>query len=136
MIIKINGNNFYNNEIDLSISKTLNLGLANTNDGETFSGGIIHDFKNFMEFTDEVKKDGLFHAIYGKSFFEVCRDFFAELLHDIGLFILSNGDLFFLMPAIAIMFITFLIGRNKYTKWIIPLWFGYFVTTVLYKIML
>jgi hypothetical protein len=96
---------------------------------------MFGDFTGFMDFLKEVKSEGLFHAIYGKSFFEVMKDFFGELLHDIGIFILQNGDLIFLLPAVTVMFGTFIIGRNKFTKFIVPLWFGYFITRVLLSLM-
>lgn len=98
--------------------------------------GIVDGVTGFMDFISEVKAEGLFHAIYGKSFFEVCKDFFAELFHDIGVFILGNGDLLFLMPAILFMFGTFIIGSNKCTKWILPLWFAYFVSSIFHKMLL
>lgn len=154
MIVKINGNNL----VDTNAQNSLIMGhisAFNFPEGKTFmddtlmplsgdfgqisgneDGGMIEDFKNMMEFFDDVKENGLFHAIYGKSFFDVCKDFLKEFFHDLGVFILGNGDLFFLMPAITLMFITFLIGRNKYSKWIVPLWFGYFVTTVFHKLLL
>lgn len=97
--------------------------------------GLVDGVKGFMEFVSDVKANGLFNAIYGKSFFEVCKDFFSQLGHDIGVFILGNGDLFFLLPAILFMGGTWLVGRNKFTKWIIPLWFAYFITKVFYYIL-
>jgi hypothetical protein len=96
---------------------------------------VFGDFTGFMDFLRDVKSEGLFGAIYGKSFFEVMKEFFAQFFHDLGLFILQNGDFIFLLPAITVMFATFIIGRNKFTKWIIPLWFGYFVTRVLLSFM-
>lgn len=80
----------------------------------------------------EWKATGSFwQAMYGKSFFEVIKDGFIELMVDLYNFIIMNGDFFFICPAIIIMFATFIIGRNKYTKWIVPLWFGYFVSVIL-----
>jgi hypothetical protein len=87
-------------------------------------------------FIQEWRKEGFWEAMYGEPFFQVCQDFFKELFHDIGLFILGNGDIFFLAPAIFIMFATFFIGRNKYTKYIVPLWFVYFVTSIFHKMLL
>lgn len=123
MIIKINGDAI-NSHIIPKGSIDLNMGLA-----------IFDDTKKFTDFISEVKAEGLFHAIYGKSFFQVCKDFFSELFHDIGVFILGNGDLFFLLPAIVFMGTTWMIGKNKFTKWIIPLWFGYFLTRIFYHMI-
>ncbi|MFS0905773.1 M23 family metallopeptidase [Priestia aryabhattai] len=90
---------------------------------------------SFWEFLKEWKQHGFFEAMYGDSFFNVTKDFLAEFFHDLGMFILGSGDLFFLIPSIALMFATFVIGRNKYTKYIIPLFFAYFVTTLLHKLI-
>lgn len=103
--------------------------------GETQEVGVIEGVRSFMDFVRDVKANGLFHALYGKSFFETMKDFFSELFHDIGVFIMSNGDLFFLLPAILFMGGTWLVGKNKMTKWIIPLWFAYFLTKVFQYIL-
>jgi len=98
-----------------------------------YSNDSLKD-KGMWEFFNDWRKEGFFEAMYDKPFSEVLKDFFLDLLYEISMFFLAHGNLFLLFPAIAIMFLTFLIGRNKYTKWIIPLWFGYFVSTVLYRI--
>lgn len=98
--------------------------------------GFIETTQSFMSFIGEVKDEGVFHALYGKSFGQVTGDFFKELGHDIGVFTLSSGDLLFLMPAILFMFITFMVGKNRFTKWIIPLWFAYFVSRAFYYMIL
>ncbi len=96
---------------------------------------IFDSMGSFMEFINSVKEDGFFHTVYGKSFFEVCKDFFSQLFHDIGSFILGNGDAFFLAPAILFMFVTFVIGKNRTTKWIIPCWFAYLLSTIFYRFL-
>lgn len=114
------------------------------NDNEILEGGgfmdgvtnTIDDVKSFTEFMKEWQEVGFFKAMYGKSFFQVTTDFFAELFRDIGIFILSNADIFLLLPAIVLMFGTFMVGKNKYSKWIIPLWFAYFVCTFFHKVLL
>ncbi|MDS7057013.1 M23 family metallopeptidase [Klebsiella pneumoniae] len=90
--------------------------------------------KSFLQFLNDWRKEGFWHAVYDKSFFEVMKDTFIEFFRDLGQCILDNADLFFLIPAILLMFGTFFIGRNKYTKYIIPLWFSYFVATIMHKI--
>lgn len=92
--------------------------------------------QSLWDFIKEWREDGFFQAMYGDSFFNVTKDFLSELGHDIWTFILGNGDLIFLMPAIVLLFGTFLVGRNKYTKYIVPLSFGYFVTSILGKLTL
>lgn len=98
--------------------------------------GVKDSWSDFWNFMKTWREEGFFHAVYGKSFFEVVKDFFKELFRDIGIFILKNGDIFFLAPAIIFMFGTFLVGRNKFTKWILPLWFFYFLSTFFYKMMI
>jgi hypothetical protein len=97
---------------------------------DSYQNQNIQD-QSFWEFLKEWKEEGFFQAMYGDSFFNVFKDFMSELGHDIGVFILNSGDLIFLMPAIILLFATFMIGKNKYTKYIIPLFFGYFVTSLL-----
>lgn len=104
-------------------------------DGNTILEADSFVNKSMMQFFSDWKNEGFFQAMYDKSFFEVTKDFFSELFTDIGKFILSHSDIFFLMPAIALMLATFLVGRNKYSKWILPLWFAYFVSTFLYKLL-
>lgn len=102
------------------------LSNADNNDVSFMDGA-----KSFGDFLSKWHETGSFwEAMYGKPFSQVMGDFFSQLGYDISVFILDNGDLFFLAPAIIFMFATFFIGRNKYTKWIIPLWFTYFVSSV------
>lgn len=106
------------------------------------SNGKINNYKDlttdksFWQFINDWREEGFWVAMYDKPFFEVCKDFIGGLFHDIGLFLLGYGDLIFLLPAVGLMFATFAIGRNRYTKWILPLWFAYFVTSVFYKLLL
>lgn len=98
--------------------------------------GLFKDFNNFMDFISSVHNHGLFQTVYGKSFPQVAGDFFKDLFREIGIFVLCNGDLLFLIPAIAFMFLTFIVGKNRFTKWILPLWFAYFISRVLLAIIL
>lgn len=93
--------------------------------------GFIESLIELQDFSQRVKEDGFFRALYGKSFFEVTKDFLTELAKDTFEFIVSNADLFFVIPAIIFMFMTFFIGRNKYTKFVLPLWLSYFVAIIL-----
>lgn len=96
------------------------------------AGGFMDGVSSFWNFMKEWKNEGFWHAIYGKSFTQVMGDFFKELGHDVGMFILGNGDLFFLLPAVGIALGTWIVGRNKYTKLIIPLFMAYGITRVFY----
>lgn len=108
-------------------------------DGErkvTGNDEAVENIKTFMEFIKDVKEDGLFYAIYEKSFFELFKDFIKQFFTELGIFILGNADFFFLMPAVTFMFGTFFIGKNKFTKYIIPLWVAYFASTIFHKVLL
>lgn len=98
--------------------------------------GFVENAQSFMSFINEIQDVGVFRAIYGKPFGQVMSDFFSELGHYIGVGILKSGDILFLMPAIVFMFATFMVGRNRFTKWIIPLWFAYFVSRAFYHMIL
>jgi len=97
--------------------------------------GAFSEIRNFMDFTKSVHDVGFFQTIYGKSLPKIVGDFLVDTLKEVGIFILKAGDLFFLMPAIAFMLLTFIAGKNKFTKWIIPLWFAYFLSVFFYKIL-
>lgn len=127
----LNDNNLYDNFFQKEgiITK-----LSNTNSSEV---GFVDGAKSFGEFMHRWNETGSFWmAVYGKPFFEVMTEFFKQLGHDILVFILGNGDVFFLLPAIAFMFATFFIGRNKFTKYIVPLWFAFFVSKVFYYLLI
>lgn len=113
----------------------LHLGMTDSNGQFINPEKLVNDSANnggLWDFVTEWHRTGSFwEAMYGKSFFEVLKDFTWELLQDIYTFIITNGELWFILPAVIIMFVTFISGRNKFTKWIIPLWVGYFVTAVL-----
>jgi murein DD-endopeptidase MepM/ murein hydrolase activator NlpD len=93
--------------------------------------GFFSRMDAFTQYLQDLKTEGFFMATFDKTPFE----FFVEPVID-GLkyileFIVINNEAFFIIPAILIMFATFMIGANKYTKWIVPLWFGYFVSTLI-----
>lgn len=102
---------------------------------DTYKNPQTVDDRNMIQFLNDWRKEGFWEAMYDKPFFEVLKDFFGQLFKDLGIFILGNADLFFLLPAIVFMLGTFIVGKNKYSKWIIPLWFAYFVSTVFHKIL-
>ena len=97
--------------------------------GESGSKGMDGGLIDFI--SDWRESGSFFEAMYGKTFFETMKDFFIQLISEMYTYIITNGDLFFILPAILIMFATFIIGKNKFTKWIIPLWFAFFVSKIL-----
>lgn len=97
--------------------------------------GIIENTKDFMDFIGDVKEDGLVYAIWGKSFPELLGDFIKECFRVVGQFVTGNGDLFFLLPALAFVTSTFVFGRNRFSKWILPLLFAYVISRGIYKLL-
>lgn len=98
--------------------------------------GVFDSLETFTKFLGDVKEEGFFMAVYDKSFGQIFVDTLYDICRSICLFILGNGDLFFLMPAIVFMIGTFMVGRNKFTKWIIPCWFFYFLSRVFFRMLL
>jgi len=78
-------------------------------------------FVDFIDFINDVRGRGLSYALFDKSFEQVIVDALVTTAKGIGIFITGNSDIFFLLPAIAFLFLTFMVGRNRFTKWIIPL---------------
>jgi hypothetical protein len=117
--------------------------LVNQSATEVTSNGFLGGMKDsvtgawdnmtgFWDFLQKWHEVGFWKAMYGKSFFQVITDFFIELGQDIGTFILQNSEVFFVIPSIGFMICTWVAGRNKFTKWIVPLWIGYLFSKFLY----
>lgn len=98
--------------------------------------GFVEGIQNFMGFIDDVKAEGFFMAVYDKPFSVLFVETWQAIFHAIGVFILGNGDVFFLLPAIVFMTGTFIVGKNKFTKWIIPCWFFYFLSRVFFRMII
>ena len=101
---------------------------AITQDDISSGNGIV----DFMDFINTVRTDGLSMALFNKPFDQVILDSLTTVLKSIGVFITGNSDLFFLLPAIAFLFITFMVGTNRFTKWIIPLLITYVCSRTIY----
>lgn len=97
--------------------------------------GVFESTKNVWTFIQDVRREGFWMAVYDKPFTEVMGDFFTEVFKAIGIFLTGNGDLFFLTPALAILIGTFMVGKNKFTKWILPLIFLYWVSRMLFRVL-
>jgi len=95
------------------------------------SEGSLDKYGDFMDYIHELRTDGFFMATFGKSPTEFFFGWIGDALKTATEFILLNDEAFLIIPAIAIMFITFFIGKNKLTKWILPLWVIYFLSSVL-----
>lgn len=117
------------------INKSYNI-MGSAQPFQTKEAGFIETSKNIWDFIQAVRKEGFWMAVYDKPFTEVMGDFIIKTLKAIGIFITGNGDIFFLMPSIAIMTATFLVGRNKWTKLIIPLIFAYFISRAFFRMLL
>lgn len=90
-------------------------------------GGFLETVTDMRKYFQEVKLEGFWEATFDMSFPELMIAGFRNTVE----FIFTHNDLFLIYPAIFFMLATFVIGKNKLTKWIIPCWMGYFVTTVL-----
>lgn len=125
----------------LYITETIKPDLISVAHTGRMSSGVSRGYEvkgeqSWFDFLKEWKEEGFWQAMYDRSFSEVMVDSFKEIFREIGLFIMGNADLFFLLPAILFLFATFFIGRNKYTKYVLPLTFGYFVATLIHKLLL
>ena len=98
--------------------------------------GFVEGIQNFMQFIGDVKSEGFFMAVYDKPFSVLFMETLHQIGHAIGVFILGNGDILFLLPAIVFMAGTFVVGKNKFTKWIIPCWFFYFLSRVFFRMII
>lgn len=98
--------------------------------------GFVEGIQNFMGFIEDVKAEGFFMAVYDKPFSVLFMETWQAIGHAIGVFILGNGDILFLLPAIVFMAGTFVVGKNKFTKWIIPCWFFYFLSRVFFRMII
>lgn len=133
MRVRLNGNDLY-----IASSQS-------SNDNATYIDKFIKDIKQkdlasqddkgILQFINDWKHDGFWVAMYDKPFFQVTKDFFSQLGHDIGIFILENSELIFVMPIVVFMIGTWIAGRNKYTKWIIPLGIAYLFSKFFYYMM-
>lgn len=103
---------------------------------ETTEVGFVESTKNMWEFINDVKNEGFWMALYDKPFTQVTSEFMVDCLKAIGIFITGNGDLFFLFPALGVTVATFMVGRNKWTKWILPLIFAYFASRAFFRMLL
>lgn len=108
--------------------------IASSGQVENLSTGTA--IVEFMKFIRDVKNEGLSFALFGKPFSEVVTDAIMGAIVGVARFVTGNGDLFFLLPAIAIITATFMVGKNKYTKWIIPLLFAYGVSRAFFRMLL
>lgn len=99
--------------------------------GKGFLGGTVDTYRDFMDYIHALKTEGFFMATFDKTPKEFFFGWLGDASKSVLGFILENDEAFLVIPAVAIMFLTFLIGKNKYTKWIVPLWVGYFVTAIL-----
>jgi small nuclear ribonucleoprotein (snRNP)-like protein len=91
---------------------------------------FIDSVRYLKEFIADAKAFGIWHAVTGETFGTAV----LGALKHAGFWLLDNNDLFLLAPAILFAFCTFLIGKNKYTRYIIPLFFIYFITEVMHHL--
>lgn len=88
-------------------------------------------FREIGQYLRDLKTEGFFMATFDKTPSEFFFGWIGDMLKGGLHFLLENDETFMIIPAVIFMFGTFFVGRNKYTKWIIPLWFMYFVSSIL-----
>jgi hypothetical protein len=77
------------------------------------------------------KKHGVnFWEQFGENLFKIAVAILKGIAKALGKFILLNGDLFFLLPAVLTLLMTFFVGKHKYSKYTLFLFFAYFVSQV------
>lgn len=94
---------------------------------------VLHSLNPFHDMTDYIhalRTDGFFMATFDKTPGEFFFGWIGDALKSGLEFVLINDEAFFIFPALTLMVLTFLVGTNKGTKWIVPLWFAYFVSSV------
>lgn len=102
--------------------------------GEGFTSKINALYENMAElgrFIHDVKTEGIWYAFTGHHFLESVGIGLKEL----GIWILSNGDVVFLIPAVIITFLTMMFGKNKFTKFIIPAFLAFWVSRFFYYML-
>lgn len=97
-------------------------------------GNAVTSTSEFMDYIYNLKTKGIFMATFNKT----PTDFLFGWVWSLGdivrhslHFVFENDEAFFIIPSIIILFATFLVGRNRFSKFTIPLWFIYFVSSVL-----
>lgn len=91
----------------------------------------ITDTNDFMGYIHDLKTQGFFMATFDKTPAEFCFGWIGDALRHGLHFILENDEAFLILPSLFFLFGTFLVGRHKYTKWIMPLWLAYFASAIL-----
>lgn len=83
--------------------------------------------KAIGQFFKDMHEQGIFYAMFHKTLAGVQMDFSKWLLKTF----LNYNDAIFFIPAILAFLLTCAIGKNKTTKWIVPMIFMFFVTQCL-----
>ena len=91
----------------------------------------VEGITSFMDYIKELKTEGFFMATFEKTPSEFFFGWLGDGLKNVLEFILVNDEAFFILPAFVIMFITFIIGKYQHTKFIMPLWLMYFISSIL-----
>jgi hypothetical protein len=96
-------------------------------------------FTIIATFIKDIKHEGLWYACTGEHFWSWCGHKLLAgwdwLSYWITKGFLDCNEVFFLFPAIILMFATIIIGKNKSTKFILPLWFVYALTEITRRIL-
>lgn len=79
------------------------------------------------QFFSDMKNESIWYAFTGEHFGE----WLINLFKDMMIFVVQHSDVFVLAPALFFTVLTFFIGKNRTTKFIIPTWFAYFIIRIL-----
>lgn len=94
------------------------------------NGADIGGLREIGRFLRESKTEGIWYALTGQHFGE----WWISLLKNFGFWILENSDVFFLFPSFLILVLTFFMGRNRFSRFAIPLFFVYFIARIFFII--
>lgn len=95
------------------------------------SPSVIESIQNIGQFFYDLKNEGWWYAFTGKR----PKEWWLDLFHSLNDSIFAANDVYLLMPAVILTFAYMFIGKNRTTKYILPLYFAYFVTEVYAKIL-
>jgi len=87
--------------------------------------GFVESVKAIGAFFKDLHNEGVFYAVFHKHLGEVVVDCIKATLRFI---FLDYNDATMFIPALLFFLLTCMIGRNRTTKWIVPLIFLFFVT--------
>jgi Peptidase family M23 len=122
------------NEIHTKVGEHISIGEKIAESGNTgFSTGPHLHLGMKDSAGGVVDPQPVIDVLQGDDWFDKVKDFIlqpspiTEWLKDIG-FSLIESEVFFLIPAVILVTLRLMIGKNFTSGWILPLLYGFFVT--------